>query len=169
MNNNDIYDADISDANTDLIKSNSIRSSEVSEQKKRYTWVLLTFIAAVLFASCNAALTEITNAVGFPHCLFYFAAGSIVSAIIYNIREAAITYQNGGSFWSDQNIIINGRVNCRHLYSFIIFMMLYVIQQFLVMGSLYYAGRARMNAGIITVIWNMNPLMIALLDFCVYN
>ena len=37
------------------------------------------------------------------------------------------------------------------------------------MGSLYFAGRANMNTGIITVIWAMNPLIVAIMEYIGYK
>lgn len=64
------------------------QTKETAGPEENKAWVLYAFGACVCFTACNAAISEITNKVG-PACIFYFASGSIVTGIVYNIYQTS--------------------------------------------------------------------------------
>ena len=49
-------------------------------------WIGYAIAAAICFTACNAVISEITSKVG-PLCLFYFAPGSMLTGLAYNLIE----------------------------------------------------------------------------------
>lgn len=78
-------------------------NAEVDKKKTSKGWMGFAFGAAIFFLICNVAIVEITSAVG-PLCLFYFAAGGILTGMFYNIKDMIQQKRK----WVPQNIIVNG-------------------------------------------------------------
>jgi len=57
---------------------------ETQKPREGSKWILFAFGACACFTACNAAISEITSKAG-PACIFYFASGSIVTGLVYNI------------------------------------------------------------------------------------
>ena len=56
-----------------------------------------------------------------------------------------------------------------HILGYILFACLYWIIQVMVFVNLFYSDLAMINAGIISGIWNIMPLFVSIVDFCVYG
>ena len=87
-------------------------------------WIGYAVGAAICFTACNAIISEVTSKVG-PLCLFYFAPGSILTALSYELIEMWKNCRRGKSCWLDQNIIIKGVLNKRNMVGFILFCITY--------------------------------------------
>ena len=126
-------------------------------------WILYSFGAAFFFTVCNTSISEITSKVG-PLCLFYFASGSILTGLLYNFIEAIKNKRKNGVFWCNQNLIIHGRVKYVNLIGFMAFCFVYFLVQNMAFLTMYFAALAKVNVGLITVLWSINPLFNAIMD-----
>ena len=68
-----------------------------------------------------------------------------------------------------QNIIIDGKINKRHLLGFIAYMLSLFIIQNIITLNMYLGAKANINGGILTVIWRLNVFMTAFGDFLIYK
>ena len=131
-------------------------------------WIVYAFGAAFCFTLCNAAISEITSKVG-PLCIFYFASGSILCGAVYNILQSYKNYLTKGKIWNDQNIVVDGKLSQRNLLGFIVYCLNYFMIQNLAFLTMYFAAKAKINVGVITTIWSINPLFMAFADYMIYG
>ena len=97
--------------------------SEFAENQKPVrdnTWIMFAIGASIGFALCNTSLSSITLKVG-PICVLYFASGSIITGLIHHLVGSIRNYQNGGFFWNNQNLRVNGRWDRKNLLGYIVF------------------------------------------------
>jgi len=114
------------------------------------------------------AISEITSEVG-VFCVFYFASGSIVTGILHHLFRSLENYRAGDPFWNNQNLIVKDKLKWNHVFGFIVFSMLYFLIQTLAFTTMWTAQKANTNVGIITCIWSINPLFIAVSDYLIYK
>jgi multidrug transporter EmrE-like cation transporter len=96
-------------------------------------------------------------------------SGNFIFGLIYHFKQSYISYKNYGPFWNDQNIIIFGRLQCKNLVGFMAYCANYFLIQTLAILTLYFAKRAQVNVGVIITLWNICPLFMAVLDFCIFG
>lgn len=72
-------------------------------------------------------------------------------------------------FWVDQNIIKNGRIDTVNLLAYICFCLIFSINQIFAFLTMYYSQLAHLNKGVVSVIWGLNPLFIAFIDYLFYK
>lgn len=135
---------------------------------KGKTWVVYALVASMFFALCNEAIAEITAIKG-PECLFYFASGSVLTGLIFNLYKCTKNFQQQGLFWNDQNIMVGGRVKCSNLFGLTIFMIQHFMVQNLVYLSMWISNKAAINVGVMSSLWLFNPLFLALTDRYIYR
>ena len=145
----------------------------MSENSENKLWVLYAILTAILFTLCNEAISEISQNRG-PECLFYFASGSIFTGLLFFLYKSVHNFKKRAGkrdrkCWHNQNIIINGKLNCRNLLGYSIFCMLYFVIQNCAIMTMWFASRAGVNVGVITCIWSINPLFMSLLDFLIFG
>lgn len=131
-------------------------------------WILFSFSAAICFTACNESITMITTAVG-PLCIFYFISGNIIAGLIYFFNKSCQNYQSGGSFWNNQNVIVDGKLKIRNLCGYLAYCAVYLCIQNMAMLTMYCAKLAQINVGVIITIWSINPLFMALLDYLFFG
>ena len=68
---------------------------------KQKRWIPLSLLAAICFAICNSAITEITSKSNPISCIFYFSSGPILASAIYHLFKAGRNYRKQGVFWCD--------------------------------------------------------------------
>lgn len=88
-------------------------------------WVLYACLAAILCATCNALLSEL-SVLGFEG-LLYLQPGSFAMGVIYFLY---VMYKNkqktGNCGVIEMNIIVGGRFSCEHFLWFIFYCLIYV-------------------------------------------
>ena len=132
-------------------------------------WIFYASAAAICFTACNTTISKITRESG-PLCILYFAAGSFLSGATYNLAGCIKSCrQPGGSFWLDQNLIVKGKFKCYNLFGFIVFSCLYFAIQNMAFLTMWFAALAKVNVGVITVIWAINPLYMAAADYFLFK
>ena len=66
-------------------------------------------------------------------------------------------------------MIVKGKLKLNNLLGFIVFSMVYFTIQNLAFTTMWVADDAQINVGIITAIWSINPLFIAVSDYLIYG
>jgi threonine/homoserine efflux transporter RhtA len=56
-----------------------------------------------------------------------------------------------------------------HLLAYICFCLIYLLNQILPFTTLYFAFLADLNKGVVSVIWGLNPLFIAIIDAVIFK
>lgn len=144
-------------------------SKNADDQFKSKKWILYAVSATICFTACNTAISEITARSG-PLCILYFSLGSLVSGAGYNLIHCFKNWrQEGGTFWLNQNIIVDNKFKCVNFLAFILFSMIYFLIQNMAFLTMWFADLAQVNVGLITVIWAINPLYMAAVDYFLFN
>jgi hypothetical protein len=108
-------------------------------------------------------IAETTAQVG-PFCLFYFAPGSILTGGFYNLAEMVKNFRANQGFWNHQNLIIGGKMNWTHLLGFVLFCITYFMIQNMAFLTMHFSSLANVNVGLITTIWSVNPVFMAIME-----
>ena len=95
----------------------------VPENKK---WLWYSFITVFFFVIVSESSAEVASKIG-PTVYFYFTAGNVFLCILYKIYDFYTNYRKNGTWWTNHNIIINGKLNTKHLIGFIALACLYTI------------------------------------------
>ena len=66
-------------------------------------------------------------------------------------------------------LIIDGKVDCKNVLGFVAFCFNYFLIQNMAFLTMWFASLADVNVGVITVIWSVNPLFMAIMDRIVYK
>lgn len=74
-----------------------------------------------------------------------------------------------GKFWMNQNLIVGGKLKCVNLLGFAVFCLLYFCIQNMAFLTMWFASLAQINVGVITVIWSINPLYLAAVDYFLFK
>lgn len=109
----------------------------VGEQKTQYSkrhrstfmkeaWIPWALATAVCFTACNAIIADITQKAG-TECILYFASGSIVTGVIYNIYDSYTLYKATANLWNDQNLIVDGKLSLRNLIGYLAYALNYFL------------------------------------------
>ena len=102
-------------------------------------------------------------------CIFYFASGGIVTGIVYHLWYSHRNLKKGKSFWNDQNLVLDGQVYWRNVVGFTVYCLLYFLIQNLAFLTMFFSALAQVNVGLITTIWSVNPLFMAIMDFIIFK
>ena len=122
----------------------------------------------MFFTLCNESISEITAKVG-PLCIFYFAPGCNITSAVYFLIKGAVNVKNGNGFWIDHNIKFNGKVSRQHAWGYFLYSLIYFLIQNMAFLTMYFSALAKVNVGLITTIWSVNPLFIAIMDFIIFK
>jgi len=71
------------------------------------------------------------------------------------------------TLWHSHNIIINGKLNFKHLLMFIIMCFFWFGNLSSIFMTMYFSHIAGVNVGVITTIWSVQPLIAAFIDYLV--
>ena len=126
-------------------------------------WILFSLGAAVLFTADNEAIAIITQEKGI-HCILYFASGSVITSIIYQLVQSyrnskGYNRQHRVVFWNDQKLIIDGKVDWRNVVGYIAFCLNYFLMQNMAFATIWFAAISNLNIGVILVLWGITPLL----------
>mmetsp|Transcript_6732 Transcript_6732/g.11296 ORF Transcript_6732/g.11296 Transcript_6732/m.11296 type:complete len:146 (+) Transcript_6732:318-755(+) len=80
-----------------------------------------------------------------------------------------LSLRRGGYFWNEQNLIVSGKVRWSNIFAFLLYSLIYLGVQLVVFLNLELSQFAQINTGIITGIWAILPLFVAVLDFFFYG
>lgn len=69
-----------------------------------------------------------------------------------------------GKFWYNFNLVINGKLVFLNVLGFIIMVFVHIFNQNMVNLTMWTANLAGMNAGVISVIWSITPLLQGVVD-----
>ncbi|CDW83526.1 UNKNOWN [Stylonychia lemnae] len=148
----------------DVLLNDSIKSEkEIPKQDK--TWVAYTLAAAILFTTCNTALSEISK-LGWTGVI-YISPGTLICCITYFTYKTIDEYMTRGFCWTDLNLMDKhtNHIVWRNIVDVIIYCLLYLTIQTVVIGTFGLCLQANLNAGIVSTIWSASPLYSAILDY----
>jgi len=99
-------------------------------------------------------------------CIFYFSPGTILTSIIFFTIRGVQNKRNPdiNKLWTDQNLIIDGQVRWKNVVGYACFACCYFCIQNLAFLTIFFASKADINVGLITTIWSVNPLFMAIMD-----
>lgn len=135
-----------------------------------YAWILWSLSAAACFTACNEAISLITANAG-PLCIFYFAPGTVAVGTVYQLIMCIYNsrQQQKCICWNEQKLIIDNKVDCKNVLGFVAFCFNYFLIQNMAFLTMWFAALADINVGVITVIWSVNPLFMAIMDWIIYK
>ena len=155
-------------------KSHETEKQELGSKFQRFKqsffrapWILNMVFATIAFTFCNVSISHITS-YG-PTGIFYFSTGTLLSGTVFHLYESFLHYKRKGSLWAPQNLIVKGKLQTANVIAFACFCTIYLLNQILAFSTMYYAYLADLNKGVVSVIWGLNPLFIAFIDFLVYR
>lgn len=64
---------------------------------------------------------------------------------------------------------MDGKIDYLHLFGFLVFSVLYFVIQNVTFLTVWFANLAKINVGIITLIWSINPFYMAVADWIIYK
>lgn len=131
-------------------------------------WIVLSCVCSLFLATSNAAKVEITLRTGWE-TNFYNALGSVVVTILFDLWCCIDNSRKGGSFWVDQNIVVNGKLKTNHLLLMVIFCCCHFGILNMIFFTLYYAGRSSANVGVITSIWCIVSFVMGVADYFLFG
>ena len=99
----------------------------------------------------------------------YNTTGGLTAGLIANLYWASKNYKETGVFWANQNFIVDGRLRWNHVVGFSVFVMLLFSCQNLVYLTIYFATAANINVGVITTIWSIDPVNMAVIDYWLFG
>jgi len=144
---------------------NSMTSNVSEQRKKSREWIPMAFFSTICFAIRGNAAND-TAERGGPVAIFYFSTGPILLALVYLLVQSSInSFKPNGKFWVDWNLVKDGQIKKKNLMGFILFCLINFIGEYLLITSLWFSGLANINAGVITVIWSITPLIVAIADY----
>ena len=94
----------------------------------------------------------------------------MLSGATYNTLHCFNNWRKtDGKFWMNQNIIVGGKFRCINAVGFLAFCLMYFIIQNMAFMTMWFADLAQINVGVITVIWSINPLYMAAVDYFLFK
>jgi hypothetical protein len=113
-------------------------------------------------------IVEIADTAG-PIVFIYNASGSIFIALCYHLYHAWLNLYQKGTFWSDLNFVTEGKLRLNHVMGFGAYICLLFTAQNMVYLTIYCAQQANINPGVITTIWSIDPMFLAIVDYLVFG
>lgn len=113
-------------------------------------------------------ISEITEKVG-PFILFYQPPGVMIINLLYHLVVSCKNYRKDGVFWNDQNFVKNGVLKKRNVLGFVVFSCFTFLNQNFNNLTVWTSGLAKINPGVVTVIFSATPICQALIDFCYFG
>ena len=113
-------------------------------------------------------IVEIADTAG-PIVFIYNASGSIFIALGYHLYHAWLNLYQKGTFWSDLNFVTEGKLRLNHVMGFGAYICLLFTAQNMVYLTIYCAQQANINPGVITTIWSIDPMFLAIVDYLVFG
>mmetsp|Transcript_17028 Transcript_17028/g.28774 ORF Transcript_17028/g.28774 Transcript_17028/m.28774 type:complete len:163 (+) Transcript_17028:28-516(+) len=142
-------------------------ASEPKKQSK--AWIGLSLLAAASFASGNSFITAIASQTNPINSIMYYSTGGLVCGLFYNFKSCLKNKKQGKGCWSDQNLVVDGKLKTKHVLGFIIQSLFYWSIKAMIFLNFRVSKLADINTGIISGIWNIVPLFMAILDYFIYG
>ena len=101
-----------------------VPSKSDSPRSESKTWILWSLASALSFTIDNALISDITANVG-PLYLFYMCTGNALASATYLITSSCKNKKENGTFWLNQNIVIDGKIKPSHLLGFLTYCLIY--------------------------------------------
>ena len=115
-------------------------------------------LAMLCFALANIFNAILSAEVG-PFCYFYLLTGALIVCLVQHGYASFKQMKNNQKCWVDWNFIVNGQLRLINVLGFVCLSLLMFMMENSINLSLWTASLARMNAGVIAVIWSMTPLL----------
>ena len=78
-------------------------------------------------------------------------------------------YRENGVFWNNQNLIVGGKLNKRNTLGFAAFCTFIMACHLCILLNVFFAERAGINLGLITIAWRASILFGAFMDFIIFK
>lgn len=136
-------------------------------------WIVYSVIAMLFFSFGNVLNTMVATKMG-PFTFFYWCSGSLIVCIIQHIHHCVKQYQRTAEMgrprcWVDLNFIKGGKLRWLNVLGFISMTLNLVLNMNLVNMCFWTATLAKINVGVIAVVWSMTPLLQAMFDLCLFK
>ena len=100
--------------------------------------------------------------------MLYFCMGTLSCGIAYFLLR--LRRRTAREIFADLRFFSkNGRLNKMNIFGFLMFALNYTCYQFLAIITFYNALKADLNVGVISGIWAINPLFLAILDYILFD
>lgn len=134
-------------------------------------WILPAIGAACCFVLGNSTISIITSHVDGLACIFYLSFGAWVTGLVFQTIMSIRNYKSADKdyIWHRNNIIIDGKVNVRHLLLFLIMCCIFFGIMSSIFMTMYFSHLSGVNVGVITTIWSVQPLIAAVVDYLIYR
>ena len=140
-----------------------ITEQEDHPKASRRSWLIYAFLCSFAFAAEFVFLVQITEVVG-PVCIFYNTSGGIIIGFVYYFYIGVVGPCFRGKKMKDQNFILDGQIKWRNVVGMVAYCLLLIACEVFVYLTLFFSKRAKINPGIITTIWSVDPLFMAFSD-----
>ena len=127
--------------------------------------------ALLAFFIGNSMIAVVTDHVDGLSCIFYLSFGAWITGIIYqsamsikNYRDPDVDYT-----WHRNNIIVDNKLNCKNLVLWLLQCCLFFLIMSSIFMTMYFSHMSGINVGVITTIWNVQPLIAAIVDYIIYR
>jgi drug/metabolite transporter (DMT)-like permease len=127
-----------------------------------YVWYCL--FSAMSYTVVNCIINEISELAG-PFIQFYFTGGAIITGLVYNIIMSCKQKRDTGRFYVNQNFKVDGQMKWQNVIGFSCLVVLLLLLQNLVYMTIFFAGKANINIGVITILWCIDPVYLAIADY----
>lgn len=74
-----------------------------------------------------------------------------------------------GTFWVDQNLIVDGKLRCKNVFALALYCLEFFLIQSMCPIIFWFANLAGLNVGCITLVWSLSPFFIAIADYFTFK
>lgn len=132
-------------------------------------WIAYAAIACIGFTISNTYLSVLSESTG-PFVFFYWCSGAIAVILVHNLFYCFYNkFYVNGKFWFDFNLMKKGKIVPLNVFGFCCLALVMFFNQNMVNISMWTSHLANINVGVISVIWTLNPLIQALVDYYLIN
>lgn len=130
----------------------------------------LTILGTICFTVRTFFIAEVTKTAG-PFTALYLSVGVIIYSGAFFIFKACKNkfLVAGGSFHIDLNLVRGGKLLRPNTVGLLIFCILYFLAQNMTYLTLWTSLLADMNIGIVSVLWSITPLIVAVFEYVIYR
>ena len=100
---------------------------------------------------------------------WYVQIAGVIVGILFHLTHSFKNYSKGGTFWHNQNLIINGKLSWLNVFRVTLFCLVLFMCQNMAYLTIWAAEQAQMNVGVVTCIWTVDPIVTTVYDFVVYG
>ena len=136
-------------------------------------WIIYSVIAMLFFSFGNVFNSMVAAKMG-PFTFFYWCSGSFVICILQHLYHSVKQYRQTAEMgrprcWIDLNFIKGGQLRWLNVLGFVSMTLNLLLNLNLVNMCMWTATLAKINVGVIAVIWSMTPLLQAMFDLCLFR